>query len=216
MDVIIRCPKSFFYSIDKNIYINNNFSSERLEIKLNKPNVDYDFKEKKYTEFVFSDVKHKQIILRYLFFVSIFVPKNGYIMHNYDYSEDDYPTELLSIYTDFFYFNGTMEKFTSICDEIMKKLPLCIHFILDNENIFYADDYLLIHKLCNKCKNENENQKEKKNMISVHTYYNCIYQIFKTNFNCPYEISKMILDNLQLEDIFINKELLDLNIIKLL
>jgi hypothetical protein len=212
MNTIIRCPKEIFYTKDTNIYIDSEFFLYRLVIKINKPNNDCTKEKRKYIELPFSSSKEKQIILRYLFFLNIFVPKNGYLMHNYDYEIDDYPTELLSIYTDIFYFNGSIEKLKSICDEIIKKLPLCMHFIDDNENLFYTDDYLLIHKFCIKCKKENV----KENVISIKNYYNCVYEIFKKKFNCPAEISTMILDYLQLEDIFINNELLNLNIIKLL
>jgi hypothetical protein len=222
MNSIIRCPNEFFYTKDTNIYIDSEFFLYRLVIKINKPNNDCAKEKRKYIELPFSSIKEKQIILRYLFFLNVFVPKNGYLMHNYDYDYEveDYPTELLSIYTDIFYFDGSIEKFKNMCDEILQKLPLCLHFISDNENLFFSDEYLLIHKFCIKCKNKNKNKNKNKekntNPIDVKKYYNCVYEIFKTQFNCPYEITELILDNLHFEDIFINKELLDLNILKIL
>jgi hypothetical protein len=209
MNKIIRCPKEIFYTKDSNIYIDPEFFAHRLVIKINKLDNDYSKEKRKYIKLPFSSINEKQIILRYLFFLNIFVPKNGYLMHNYDYDVEDYPTELVSIYTDTFYFDGSFEKFKSICYEILKRLPLCLHFIKDNGKFFFTDEYLLIHKFCIKCNNKNDNEK----LISVKKYYNCVYEIFKIQFNCPYEITEMILDNLQNEDIFINKELIDLNII---
>ena len=198
VNILIRIP--YFFLQDKsdlNFYCIDELDPEKFIISFKKSENE-DEQEKSSIFFEFRNKKMKNGIIRYLLFMDILRPLCGYYEHNYDYIYDINPKDgehmyqLQSIYVNKFFFFGSRIKLKNIINEIMYYLPYCNHFIheLNKLSVFDRFNYYIINKKCTTCMKN----KSVKSVYNVNKYLFFLYDIFSSEFNCPFEITDIILE----------------------
>jgi len=176
----------FYYKLIKNnndnqiiIKINKNEDNDRIIYKCH-------------------SLQEKIMILRYLIYLSNFVAIKGYVMNDYDY---DYNNEnldsIIHVYNNNFNFIGNRLKFIDICNEIKNKMPKCCHYTTISLN-----KYIFTNKICNKCIVNNSYY----NIYNINNYLYFLYDFFNKTFNCPFEITNIIIKYIKSVDM-VSKEL---------